>query len=82
MSRLSKVVKIFLKNPPEARFEDVQTVLKAFEYKEVRSEGSHHTFENEPGDKITIPKAGGKTVKRVYIKQVIKLLNLEDWQGE
>ena len=27
--------------------------------------------------KITIPKKGGKTVKRTYLKQIVKLINLE-----
>jgi len=31
---------------------------------------------------LILPKKGGKTVKRVYIKRVVELLNLETWQEE
>jgi len=82
MSKLSKLVKQFLANPPEARFEDVCYVLEAFGFKEVRSKGSHHTFENQDGDVIVVPKKGGQKVKRTYIKAVVNLLNLENWSDK
>ncbi len=28
---------------------------------------------------LTLPKKGGKKVKRAYIKKVVSLLNLEEW---
>ncbi|MFO0212512.1 MAG: type II toxin-antitoxin system HicA family toxin [Pseudanabaena sp.] len=40
------------------------------------NKGSHHTFRNEKSLKITIPKKGGQTVKRTYLKQIVKLLEL------
>ncbi len=58
------------------------TSLTAFGFEERRSKGSHHTFRNSEGVKITVPKKGGKMVKGVYVKQIIELLNLEDWQDE
>lgn len=82
MSKLSKLVKKFLADPPEARFEDVRYVLEAFGFKEARSKGSHHTFENSQGEVVVIPKKGGKKVSRTYIKAVVDLLNLESWSGE
>jgi predicted RNA binding protein YcfA (HicA-like mRNA interferase family) len=43
----------------------------------VSNKGSHHTFRNNQKLKITIPKKGGKTVKRTYLKKIVKLINLE-----
>lgn len=78
MSKLSKLIKKFLSHPPEASFEDVEYVLEAFGFREVRSRGSHHVFENESGEIIIIPKKGGKKVKRTYLEEIIKLLNLKN----
>lgn len=82
MSRLGKLVEQFLKNPPEVRFEDVYYLLLAFGFEEKRSKGSHHTFRNAEGLKITVPKKGGKMVKGVYVKQIVTLLKLEEWIDE
>ena len=77
MSKIAKLIQYLLSRPPEARFEDIIYVLKAFGYKEVRAKGSHHVFENEQGEVIVVPKKGGKKVKRTYIEAIIKLLDLE-----
>jgi predicted RNA binding protein YcfA (HicA-like mRNA interferase family) len=82
MSKLTKLILSFLASPPEARFEDVRYVLEAFGFQEKRSRGSHHTFENEVGEVIVIPKKGGQKVKRFYVQRIVELLKLEDWQGE
>ena len=78
MSKLEKLIKKLLSRPPEARFGDIYTILKAYGYQEIRSKGSHHAFENVQGDVIIIPKKSGQKVKRVYIEEIIKKLNLED----
>jgi predicted RNA binding protein YcfA (HicA-like mRNA interferase family) len=82
MGKLTKLIQNFLANPPDVRFEDVRYVLEAFGFREKRSRGSHHTFENEEGEVIVIPKKGGQKVKRFYIQRIVELLELEDWQGE
>jgi predicted RNA binding protein YcfA (HicA-like mRNA interferase family) len=82
MSKLSKLVKQFLANPSDVGFEEVVYILRAFEFEEVRSKGSHHIFRNSNGTKITVPKKGGQRVKRVYIKQIVDLLNLQEWSDE
>jgi len=78
MSKLEKLIKKLLLRPPDMRFDDIRSILEAFGYQEMRAKGSHHSFENEQGEVITIPKKGGHKVKKTYIEQVIKLLNLED----
>ena len=82
MSKIAKLIKYLLSRPPEARFDEIGYVLKAFGYQEVRVKGSHHIFENDEGDVIVVPKKGGKKVKRIYIEEVIKLLDLENWQND
>lgn len=47
MGKLSKLIKYLLSRPPETRFEDINYVLEAFGYQEIRVRGSHHAFENE-----------------------------------
>jgi predicted RNA binding protein YcfA (HicA-like mRNA interferase family) len=82
MGKLEKLICQFLATPPEISFQDVKYLLEAFGFEEKRSRGSHHTFDDNQGKVIVIPKKGGKAVKRTYIKEIIKILNLEEWQGE
>ncbi|MDX2241912.1 MAG: type II toxin-antitoxin system HicA family toxin [Leptolyngbyaceae cyanobacterium bins.302] len=82
MSKLRKLVEQFLTLPSEIRFEDVRTLLETFGFEEKRSKGSHHSFENALGQVLTIPKKGGKKVKRVYIKRIVDLLKLQEWQSQ
>ncbi|MEQ8998699.1 MAG: type II toxin-antitoxin system HicA family toxin [Coleofasciculus sp. B1-GNL1-01] len=82
MGKLEKLVEQFLNKPPEVRFEDVRYLLEAFGFEEKRSKGSHHSFRDSQGRKITVPKKGGQKVKGVYVKQIVELLNLEEWSDE
>jgi predicted RNA binding protein YcfA (HicA-like mRNA interferase family) len=66
----------------QKRFEDIRCVLEAFGFEEKRSRGSHHTFEDEVGNVIVIPKKDGQKVKQIYVQRIVELLKLEDWQGE
>ena len=80
MSKLDKLLQKLLKllnDPPELNYDDVYYILTSFGFKEVSNKRSHHTFRNNQKLKITIPKKGGKTVKRTYLKQIVKLINLE-----
>jgi predicted RNA binding protein YcfA (HicA-like mRNA interferase family) len=77
-----KLIEQLLRDPPEARFDDIQYLLEAFGFEEKRSKGSHHTFRSEAGLKITVPKKGGKMVKAVYIRQIVTLLQLEEENDE
>lgn len=68
MGKLEKLVEQFLNKPPEVRFEDVRYLLEAFGFEEKRSKGSHHSFRDSQGRKITVPKKGGQKVKGVYVQ--------------
>jgi predicted RNA binding protein YcfA (HicA-like mRNA interferase family) len=76
MGKLEKLIQQFLNHPPEVRFEDVRYLLEAFGFVEIRSRGSHHSFRNEIGQKVVIPKKGGQKVKGVYVKLIVDLLDL------
>ena len=76
MSKLDKLLKKLLNDPPELDYDDVYYILVAFGFQEISSKGSHHTFRNNEKLKITVPKQGEKTVKRTYLKQIVKPLKL------
>jgi predicted RNA binding protein YcfA (HicA-like mRNA interferase family) len=77
VGKLEKLIELFLRQPPEVRFADVLYLLEAFGYTEQRSKGSHHTFSDPDGQTIVIPKVSGQKVKRVYVKRIIELLDLD-----
>jgi predicted RNA binding protein YcfA (HicA-like mRNA interferase family) len=77
MGKLEKLIEQFASGLAEASFEDVRYILQAFGFEEKRSKGSHHIFANDRGQAITIPKKGGRKVKKVYFKRIVELLNLE-----
>ncbi len=78
MSKLDKILKKFREKPPEVNFSEVVYVLKAYGFEEKRIKGSHHSFRNSQGLKITIPKKGGQRVKGIYVQKLLKLLELEE----
>jgi predicted RNA binding protein YcfA (HicA-like mRNA interferase family) len=82
MKKMDKLIKFLLSTPVDASFDDVKRLLEALDFEEVRSSGSHHIFRHLDGRMQIIPKKGGKKVKQVYIKQIIKLLSLEDYEQE
>jgi predicted RNA binding protein YcfA (HicA-like mRNA interferase family) len=82
MGKLAKIIQQFLRDPPELNYDNVYYLLTNFGFQEVSSKGSHHTFRNDQGVKITVPKKGGKTVKRTYLKQIVLLLKLEIYEDK
>ena len=78
MGKREKVIEQFLRYPSEVRFDEVTYLLECFGFEEKSVKGSHHTFRNSEGLKITVPKKGCQTVKGVYVKQIVRLLNLEE----
>jgi predicted RNA binding protein YcfA (HicA-like mRNA interferase family) len=40
--------------------------------------GSHHSFRDTQGRKITIPKKRGQKVKGIYVQKIIQLLDLKE----
>jgi predicted RNA binding protein YcfA (HicA-like mRNA interferase family) len=66
------------RSPPEADFSDVQALLEEFGWTLARERGSHVIF-SKPGERpITIPRAGGRKVKRAYLDLICAHLGLDD----
>lgn len=74
MGQLEKMRRL----PPEMRYEEVARVLRARGFEEVRSSGSNHVFRHPDRRTLTVPKHKGQVVKTTYLRQVLKLLELEE----
>jgi hypothetical protein len=75
MSQMDKLIKSIKNNPKDVRFEDLRKVLLhyGFEERQPRSGSSHYYYwKNDKG--ISIPK--DKPVNKIYVKEVISLLEL------
>ena len=78
MTRLDKLAQRIRARPPEADFDDVRALLKAYGWTLDHQSGSHATFV-KPGERsITVPKVGGQRVKRVYLDQICDRLGLDE----
>ena len=82
-----KRVERLLRFPAEFSYDELVKILEAFGFELVNTKGSHNIFVltnpiegvDYEDDQITIPTIKGRKVKRVYIKKVAKILNLEVW---
>lgn len=79
MSQLEKLVAKFLRQPPDVAFGEVVTLLRGFGYEQRSSDGSHFTFVKLGARPITVPTERGRRVKRVYVRRICELLELEEW---
>ncbi|MDP9370929.1 MAG: type II toxin-antitoxin system HicA family toxin [Chloroflexota bacterium] len=80
MSQRDKLVDRFCgpPRPTEARFADVRRLLEAFGWMLAREEGSHAHFK-KPGQRtITIPRHGGRKVRRAYLELICERLGLDE----
>jgi predicted RNA binding protein YcfA (HicA-like mRNA interferase family) len=78
MTALEKLIRQIRARPPQARFSDVQALLVALGWRLDREKGSHVVFVKDGEFPITVPKAGGRWVKRVYLDQIAERLGLDD----
>lgn len=76
MSKKKLIAKI-LKRPTDMRFEEVETLLTQHSFFSNTQGTSHRVYKNEEGMRITIAIKGGQTVKRIYLEEIIKVLELE-----
>ena len=77
MAPLDKIIERLLRRPPEADFDDVRAVLEGSGWTFARESSSHCSF-TKPGERtMVIPKVSGGKVKGTYVKQLIKLLDLD-----
>ena len=77
MTQLEKLVERIKARPPEADFEDVESLLEAYGWEKKRQSGSHVAYKKGKGDgTITFPLVGGRRVKRVYLDRIIEKLGM------
>ena len=79
MSRLCKLIDKLLRLPPEAKFSEVEAVLKEFGWALIRTKGSHRCFRRSDGAMFIVPTIKGRTVKTTYLKRLVENLKLEDY---
>ncbi len=78
MGRREKLIAPIRARPPKADFSDVRAALEYFGRVLDRESGSHATFTKRGEFPVTIPKVGGKKVKRAYLTLLCERLGLED----
>ena len=72
--RIAKIVA----RPTEADFSDVRTVLEVFGWELARTKGSHHSIKSADGARtVIVPTVSGKRVKRHYLDEICRLLDLD-----
>jgi predicted RNA binding protein YcfA (HicA-like mRNA interferase family) len=79
--RIRKIVQKFLARPPEVSFEDVRLLLEAFDFTDKCHGSSHHVFRHADGRLISVPTVNGRRVKGFYVKEIVNLLKLEEWDA-
>lgn len=76
MSRREKLIEKIRARPPEADFSDVRRLLEMHGWTLDRERGSHAYFVKE-SQQISVPRVGGRKVKRIYLDKICTLLDLE-----
>ncbi len=82
-----KRIQKLLRRPPEYDYQDLEKVLNFFGFYKENTKGSHNIFvlkHNRQNmefevDQITVPTVKGRKVKKVYLKKIIKILQIEEW---
>lgn len=78
MSRRERLVEKVRSRPPEVDFSDVRALVEEFGWTLGRERGSHVTFVKQGERSLTVPKVGGRKVKRAYLDMICKRLGLDD----
>jgi predicted RNA binding protein YcfA (HicA-like mRNA interferase family) len=78
MSKRQKLLEQLLSFPNEMRYADVKRILEGFGYEEDGGKGSHFVFRQKGHEPITLSKKHGKMIKRYQLKDLVKVLGLEE----
>ncbi|MCK4761428.1 MAG: type II toxin-antitoxin system HicA family toxin [Candidatus Aminicenantes bacterium] len=76
MTKIDKLKEKFLRKPRDIKFSEVRTLLEHSGFKNTRTKGSHFFF-TDGVKRIVIPSHNNK-VKKVYIEEIIKILDMEE----
>jgi predicted RNA binding protein YcfA (HicA-like mRNA interferase family) len=72
MGREEKLLRHLRNNPSNVSFEELDKLLRWCGFESRSSGGSHYTYKRKGSPPITIPRH--KPVKRVYVQQVLALI--------
>lgn len=81
--RLCKIVSEILKNQEKVKFQKLKSLLIefGFECRQPKGGSSHYIF-RKSGVRTNISVPYKRPVGKVYVKQVIEILCLEEWHDE
>lgn len=78
--RLCKLVNEILQNPGNVKFQRIQILLEEFGFDcRQPKKGSRHYVFRKSGIRMNISIPKERPVGKVYVKQVIEILELEEW---
>jgi len=79
-NKLCKIVKKILQNKKNVRFNDIDKLLKEFNYTENQhsSGTSHYVYRKKGHNPITIPFKK-PFIKECYVKEIVNILDLEEF---
>ncbi len=78
MSGIEKLIKKILTRPTDMDFKNVERLLLYKGFKLSKGKGGHRVFTKMETDQvISVPTVQGHRVKRVYLQELLKLLELE-----
>jgi predicted RNA binding protein YcfA (HicA-like mRNA interferase family) len=78
MATRDKLIARIRARPSEADYEDVKALLEQFGWHHRGDSGSHSVFVKTGESAISIPKVGGRKVKRHYLNINCERLGLDD----
>jgi predicted RNA binding protein YcfA (HicA-like mRNA interferase family) len=78
MTRIQKLIDRIRSRPVEADFDDVERLLRHFDWTLDRESGSHVTFVKSGEYPIVVPKKGGRKVKGRYLDKICERLRLDE----
>ncbi len=75
MSQLEKLIEKIKRANTDVPLKDLEKILTTFGYEKVRQKGSHVHFRKKGAPFFTVP-THEKKVKIVYVKEILKLLDV------
>jgi predicted RNA binding protein YcfA (HicA-like mRNA interferase family) len=78
MSKRDKLLEKLRRLPPQADFADVRALVEAEGWTLHNTKGSHFYFKREHERPLAVVTQQGRTVKRTYVREILRRLGLED----
>ena len=79
MDRFRRIVQKFASQPRKITVADVVRLLEMLGYTERKNPGNHRVFHKKGSSVVTVPTVSGRSLKKQYIRQLVKRLELEEY---